>query len=106
MFEELSKVMLLRYTDVVKVGETMKHPGDEYDRTEKGWIQRPAKDYVRKTLALMGMEKCNPSCVLGSNEKLTRSEQEEETVKLDADRATSTFYCRNRVDMQYALKEL
>ena len=28
----------------------------------------------------MGMEKCNPSCVLGSNEKLTKSEQEEETV--------------------------
>ena len=86
----------------------MKHLGDEYERTEKGWIQRPAKDYVRKTLALMGMEKCSPSCVLGSNEKLTQSEQEEETVELDAERATTfrqvigkcTFYCRNRVDMQ------
>ena len=46
-------------------------------------------DYVRKTLALMGMEKCKPSCVLGNNEKLMRSEQEEETVELDADRGAS-----------------
>ena len=82
VFEELSKVMLLRYTDAVTVGETMKHLGDEYERTENAWIQRPAKDYVRRTLALMGMDKCNPSCVLGSNDKLTQSEQEEETVEL------------------------
>ena len=81
--------MLLRYTDVVKVGEKMKHLGDEYERTEKGWIQRPAKDYVRKTLSLMGMEKCNPACVLGSNETLTESELEEEKVELDAEGATT-----------------
>ena len=80
--------MLLRYTDVVKVGEKMKHLGDEYERTEKGWIQRPAKDYVRKTLSLMGMEKCNPASVLGSNEKLTPEELEQEKIELEPDRAT------------------
>ena len=92
----------------------MKHLGDEYERTEKGWIQRPAKDYVHKTFALMGVENCNPSNVLGSNAKLTPSEQEEENVDLTPEGATTyrqlvgkcTFCCRNRVDMQYALKKL
>ena len=88
VFAELSKVMLLRYTDVVKVGEPMKHLGDDYKRTEKGWIQRPAKDYVRKTLSLMNMEKCNPASVLGSNEKLTEEELEQEKIELEPDRAT------------------
>ena len=35
-FHDLSKVMLLRYTDVVKVGERIKHLGDEYEKTVKG----------------------------------------------------------------------
>ena len=50
VFAELSNVMLRRYTDVVQVGEKMEHLGDEYEKTERGWIQRPDKDYVKNTL--------------------------------------------------------
>ena len=114
VFEELSKVMLLRYTDVVQVGETMKHLGDEYERTVKGWIQRPAKDYVQKTLSLLSMENCNPSSIPGSDDKPTQAELEEENIELGSEDATTyqhcvgkcTFYCKNRVDMQYPLKKL
>ena len=52
VFTELSKVMLLCYTDVVQIGETMKHVGDEYERTQRGWIQRPSKDYVKTRSSL------------------------------------------------------
>ena len=72
VFAELSKVMLLRYTDVVQVGEKMKHLGDEYERTQRGWIRGPDKDYVKNTLKIVGMENCNPSNVIGTTEKLTQ----------------------------------
>ena len=49
-----------------------------------------------------------------SNEKLTDAELGEEKVELDAEGATTfrqvigkcSFYCKSRVDMQYALKKL
>ena len=114
VFAELSKVMLLRYDDVVKVGEKMKHLGDEYERTERGWIQRPDKDYVKNTLKIVGMEHCNPSNVVGATEKLSPKELAEDQEELDAEKASQfrqvvgkcTFYCRKRVDMQYGLKKL
>ena len=42
----------------------------------------------------MGMEKCNPASVLGSSEKLTESELEEENVELDAEGASAPFTAR------------
>ena len=106
--------MLLRYTDVVKVGEKMKHLGDEFERTHRGWIQRPSKDYVENTLNIVGMDKCKPSNVIGSDKDPTPSETEEEKVELEIEEAPlfwkvvgkSAFYCRKRVDMQYGLKKL
>ena len=63
---DLSTVMLLRYTDVVKVGEKIKHLGDEYERTTKGWIQRPSPGYVEDTLRMADMGNCNASPTQGS----------------------------------------
>ena len=86
-FEELGKEMLIRYKDVVQVGEKVQHLGDEYERTEKGWKQRPAKNYVKNTLEVVDMQNCNPSNVIGA-ENQTPLEQEEEKVDLDAEQST------------------
>ena len=63
--------------------------------------------WLKKTLKLVGMKKCNPASVLGNTTAPTSLEFEEEHIELAPDEAIlfrqvvgkATFYCRNRVDM-------
>ena len=74
--------MLGQYpVNVVKKGESL------YTRVL--WVTSPEelKDYVKNTLAVVDMQNCNPSSVIGT-ENQTPLEQEEELKDLDAEQGT------------------